>query len=61
MKIAVLGAGGVGTALGSAEAVTSGEVMTNPGALPERGSVFLSGDDRDAKQITGQLLSEISA
>jgi predicted dinucleotide-binding enzyme len=34
-------------------------VMTNPGALPERSSVFLSGDDRDAKQLTGQLLGEL--
>lgn len=34
-------------------------VMTNPAALPERSSVFLSGDDRDAKKITGQLLSDL--
>ncbi|WP_229068556.1 NADPH-dependent F420 reductase [Actinoplanes sp. DH11] len=34
-------------------------VMTNPGALPERTSVFLSGDDREAKRITGGLLSDL--
>ncbi|MDR7277330.1 NADPH-dependent F420 reductase [Catenuloplanes atrovinosus] len=35
------------------------EIMTNPGTLPERSSVFLSGNDRGAKQTTGHLLSDL--
>lgn len=34
-------------------------VMTDPAGLPERSSVFLSGDDLSAKRITGQLLSDL--
>ncbi|MEU8241128.1 NAD(P)-binding domain-containing protein [Actinoplanes missouriensis] len=35
------------------------EIMTNPGTLPERSSVFLSGNDRGAKQTTGHLLGDL--